>query len=128
FFEKNVLRHPKLDHFDGLLAGKLSDPQRKIAENCRQLRERVGKLNVAQCESLAAFLLQQTFLVVVSTPSLESAFRIFSVLNNRGLDLSVADILKAQITESIPETEREGYVEKWEDAEEALGTQRFAEL
>ena len=128
FYEQNVLRHQKLDHFGGILAGKLSDPQRRLAENSRTLVERVKNLTDSQRESLAAFLLQHTYLVVVSTPTLESAFRIFSVLNDRGLDLTVADILKAEVIGKIPEAEHPTYVEKWEEAEEELGTQRFANL
>ena len=128
FYETNVLRHQKLDHFGGLLEGKLTDPQRRLAENTRTLVERVRKASDAQREALAAFLLQHTYLVVVSTPTLESAFRIFSVLNDRGLDLTVADILKADVIGKIPELEHPAYVEKWEEAEEELGTQRFADL
>lgn len=128
FYEQNILRHQKLDHFSGLLNSKLSDPQRRLAENSQALVEGVTKLMEAQREALAAFMLQHTYLVVVSTPSLESAFRIFSVLNDRGLDLTVADILKAEVIGKIAEVEQPAYVEKWEDAEEELGTQRFADL
>ena len=78
--------------------------------------------------ALAAFLLQHTYLVIVSTASLESAFRIFSVLNDRGLDLTVADILKSEIIGRIPAATQDAYVKKWEDAEVELGTQRFADL
>jgi hypothetical protein len=128
FFETNFLRHPKIDHLGGLLAGKLSDPQRHLAENAQTLQIDLSSLDEPRRESLAAFLLQHTYLVVVSTASLESAFRIFSVLNDRGLDLTVADILKSEIIGRLPPASQESYVEKWEDAEEELGTQRFAEL
>jgi predicted RNA-binding protein YlqC (UPF0109 family) len=50
------------------------------------------------------------------------------VLNDRGLDLSVADILKAEIIGRISSAGQETYTEKWEDAEEALGTETFADL
>jgi hypothetical protein len=128
FYEQNVLRHQKLDHFAGLLDGKLTDPQRRLVENCQSLVERVTKLSETRRAALAAFLLQHTYLVVVSTPSLESAFRIFSVLNDRGLDLTVADILKAEVIGKISEAEHTAYVEKWEGREEELGTQRFTDL
>ena len=128
FYENNILRHQTLDHFSALLEQHLTDPRRKLAENSRLLVEGVKKLTELQRESLAGFLLQHTYLVVVSTPTLESAFRIFSVLNDRGLDLTVADILKAEVIGKIPQNDQEAYVEKWEDAEEELGTQHFAEL
>lgn len=128
FFETNFLRHQDLTQLDGLLAGKLTDPQRKLAENGRALREDLLKLDPGRRETLAAFLLQHTYLVVVSTASLESAFRIFSVLNDRGLDLTVADILKSDVIGGIPSAAQDAYVQKWEDAEVELGTQNFADL
>ena len=91
-------------------------------------RLKVRKLAPEQRDALAAFLLQHTYLVVVSTADLDSAFRIFSVLNDRGFDLTAADILKAEIIGKIPEVEQQASVEAWEDAEEELGTDRFSEL
>jgi Protein of unknown function DUF262/Protein of unknown function (DUF1524) len=128
FYETNFLRHPSFAQLTGLLAGKLSDPQRHLAENAQAILVDLAKLDPARRDSLAAFLLQHTYLVIVSTASLESAFRIFSVLNDRGLDLTVADILKSEIIGRIPTVTQDAYVKKWEDAEEELGTQRFADL
>ncbi len=128
FFEQNILRHATLDQLGTVAQGALSDPQKRLIENCALLIEKLKGLTSEARESLAAYILQHTFLVVVSTPSLESAFRIFSVLNDRGLDLTVADILKAEIIGQIPEGEQPVYTDKWEDAEEELGTQEFATL
>lgn len=128
FFEKNILRHTKLDHLDDLLLGSWPDPQRRLAENAALLLKKVYALTPESRDALAGYLLQHTYLVVVSTPDLESAFRIFSVLNDRGLDLTAADILKAEIIGKIDEDEQQPFVKAWEDAEENLGTDRFAEL
>jgi hypothetical protein len=128
FFEQNVLRDGSLIALAELLKTKLPDPQRRVASNCFYLLERVKELASNRRNALAAFLLQHTYLVVVSTPDLDSAFRIFSVLNDRGLDLTAADILKAEIIGKIPEVEQQASVEAWEDAEEDLGTDRFSEL
>jgi hypothetical protein len=128
FFETNFLRHPTFAQLPGLLAGKLSDPQKHLVENAQALLDDLSNLDPARRDTLAAFLLQHTYLVIVSTASLESAFRIFSVLNDRGLDLTVADILKSEIVGRIPAAAQDAYVKKWEDAEVELGTQRFADL
>jgi hypothetical protein len=128
FFETHFLRHPDLTQLKGLLAGRLSDPQKHLAENTLALLADLTKLEPTRRDELAAFLLQHTYLVVVSTASLESAFRIFSVLNDRGLDLTVADILKSEIVGRIPVARQDAYVTKWEDKEVALGTHRFADL
>jgi hypothetical protein len=77
---------------------------------------------------LAQFVVTRCYLVVVATPDLNSAYRIFSVLNTRGLDLSATDILKAQVIGAVPERLRDGYTKKWEDTEEDLGREAFGEL
>jgi len=92
------------------------------------LLDKATKLPEATRQRLAMFLLNRCVLVVVSSPDLDSAYRIFSILNNRGLDLSHTDILKAEIIGNLPEGESEEYSEKWEDAENDLGVEDFKEL
>lgn len=128
FFEKNILRNSSLDQLPNMITMSLPDPQQKLLENTEYLLEKVRLMPTARRDALAAYLLQHTYLVVVSTHNLDSAFRIFSVLNDRGLDLTVADILKAEIIGKIDNEEQEPFVKLWEDAEQELGTYRFAEL
>jgi len=66
--------------------------------------------------------------VVVSTPDLSSAYRIFSVLNDRGLDLSLTDILKAEIIGKVGKTDEDLYTKKWEDIEDIVGRYKFEDL
>jgi len=72
--------------------------------------------------------MRRCFLVVVSTPDLDSAYRIFSVLNARGLDLRLTDLLKAEVIGAIPTDQQEKYTKIWEDEEEDLGRETFQEL
>jgi hypothetical protein len=67
-------------------------------------------------------------LVVVSTPDFASAYRIFTVLNNRGLNLTHADILKAELIGRVQESAQSDYSRKWEDAEDLLGRDGFQDL
>lgn len=92
------------------------------------LFDRASKLSDTHRQRLATFLLTRCVLIVVSSPDLDSAYRIFAVLNNRGLDLSHTDILKAEIVGQLPRTISEEYSEKWEDTENALGVEPFKEL
>lgn len=73
-------------------------------------------------------LSNNTYLVVVSTPDLGSAHRIFSVMNARGLDLEPADIFKSQVIGALPENLAKQYADKWEDAEQQLTREWFSEL
>ena len=78
--------------------------------------------------ALTRMLGERTILVVVSTPDQTSAHRIFSVMNARGLDLSPADIFKAQVIGDMDRDLAETYSEKWENAEDSLGRDDFADL
>ena len=56
-------------------------------------------------------------MVTVSTPSQRSAFRVFSVLNDRGLNLQHSDLIKADVIGNIDQKSQDDYTRKWEDLE-----------
>jgi hypothetical protein len=82
-----------------------------------------------ELEEFIAFLLTCCYLVAVSTPSQESAFRVFSVMNSRGLDLQPTDIIKADTIGKLKgEKERASYNDKWEEMEASLTRSGFNDL
>ncbi|MFI2781556.1 DUF262 domain-containing protein [Streptomyces sp. ALB3] len=105
-----------------------TDAQRAVQANARALHTALSAWTDDQRLALCTLMGVQTFLVAVSTPDLDSAHRIFSVMNSRGLDLSPADIFKAQIIGEIDEQVSETYARRWEDAEESLGREEFSDL
>jgi hypothetical protein len=129
FFHDFIQIAGNIEKLSGLDDNTLAnDAQRAIRDNAAVLRERLMCWPEDKIQSLAAMAGTRTFLVVVSTPDLSSAHRIFSVMNARGLDLSPADIFKAQIVGAIDDRRQAEYADKWEDAEEDLGREGFAEL
>jgi uncharacterized protein with ParB-like and HNH nuclease domain len=127
-FFNTFIQHP--DGIAKLTAGMpLPDSQSRIRDNAVFLKAYItANYNQERQKRLVTFLVQKCFLVVVSTTDEDSAYRIFSVLNDRGLQLSHADILKADIIGSIPENEQDSYTKKWEDCEDDLGTEGFKDL
>lgn len=105
-----------------------TDSQALIRDNALYYLERFNDLDEKTLTTLPSVITTLCYIVVVSTPNFDSAFRIFTVLNDRGLDLMVSDILKARVIGSIPEDEQESYTEKWEDIESSLGREKFNEL
>jgi len=104
------------------------DSRRNIRDNARALQDELAGWPSKRIEQLAELVGSRTFLVIVTTPDLTSAYRIFSVMNARGLDLSPSDIFKAKTVGEIDEQERGTYSKRWEDAEEELGRNGFADL
>ena len=120
--------------FNELLApesAQLEEPQQNIQRNARLLRDRILSAFPNDTDGLirfGAFLIQRCFLVVVSTPSKKSAFRVFSVLNSRGLDLLPTDIIKSDVIGNIVADKQEDYTNTWEELEVKTGRAGFAEL
>ncbi len=127
FFRENVQREGGLEKLEAM-TDNLSDSQKNIRENALHLKQELQSLDEQKRAALAQFVLTRCYLVVVSTPDLDSAYRIFSVLNDRGLELSHADILKAEIIGAITDTNRNAYADKWEEIEEDLGRDSFQNL
>lgn len=111
------------------LTRELPDAQQRVRENATLFQRELDALPLERRQRLASYLVRRCYLVVVSTPDTDSAYRIFSVLNNRGLDLSHADILKADIIGKIDgEALQKAYATKWEEVEEEIGRDPFKDL
>jgi hypothetical protein len=106
----------------------LPDSQTRLRENLLLLVEELKNRTEDERQRLARFIINSTYLVVVSTPSFDSAYRIFSILNDRGLNLSASDILKADLIGLLSAHDRHHYARAWEDLEDTLGTDRFNQL
>lgn len=122
--------HPEdtIEKLRGLDPEHLEEAQRNMRANSLLFADLLDDLELIDVERLAQFLTQQTFLVVVETPDFDSAYRIFTVLNERGLDLSHSDVIKSEVIGRVPETEQAEYTERWEGEEEDLGREDFADL
>lgn len=106
----------------------LPDAQTRLRNNAQVFMDGLAKLPQTELVRLVQFVITRCYLVTVATPDLDSAYRIFGVLNSRGLDLSATDILKAEIIGGIEPALRDAYTKKWEDEEEGLGRDEFGDL
>ncbi|MCC4306228.1 DUF262 domain-containing protein [Rhodococcus sp. 3-2] len=129
FFRENI-------QTDGAIAALIdlsdnhvkTDAQQSIRDNAEALHEALGEWTDNERKRLFVMMASRTFLVVVSTPDLNSAYRIFSVMNARGLPLTPPDIFKSQVVGAISESDRGNYADLWEDLEEELGRVEFGNL
>ncbi len=127
FFRKHVQDRGGLAVLETGVA-PANDAQSNIGKNARELSRLLAKKTPQERLALAKTIVQRTFLVVVSTPDLASAYRIFSVMNSRGVELSPADIFKSNVIGTLPEDLKEKYADKWEDLEVDLGREAFVDL
>ncbi|MEU1338849.1 DUF262 domain-containing HNH endonuclease family protein [Streptomyces sp. NPDC090075] len=130
FFRKHVQTGGATETLLGIDRNTLpTDAQKAVRDNALALYRELARWSEERRLGLVRMLGERTFLVVVATPDLESAHRIFSVMNSRGLDLSPTDIFKSQIIGALEDAqESEDCARRWEDAEETLGRDDFADL
>ena len=133
FFEKYVLEQD----MDGFLGLKREDPQFDteakihIWENyrlfCDKIDEKFHQDDMG-LQNFIKFIYSRCYMVSVATSNQTSAFRIFFVMNDRGLPLLPVDKFKADIIGKISTPLQETYTRKWEDIEMELERANFNEL
>ncbi|RCJ19893.1 hypothetical protein A6S26_03955 [Nostoc sp. ATCC 43529] len=128
FFRDYIQSKNGLDNLLKLNASQLTDSQRNIQANASYFRKELSQRSEQEQSRFIHYLMTCCFLVVVSTPDLDSAYRIFSTLNARGLDLSLSDFLKSEIIGAIDPSQQDKYTRIWETEEEDLGREKFQEL
>ena len=128
FFQNSIQELGKLLEFVKQPLANLPDSQERMFENARHLWQRLSTLDAEQRNILAGFLVQRCYLVVVATSDQDSAYRIFAVMNDRGLDLSPTDILKARVIGPMNEDTQSKYTNSWEDIEEGVGRDGFRDI
>ena len=100
---------------------------RNIARAVLKIREDLSKLigddkNPLDLENFIRFIRNQLLLIYVATEDLDDAFRLFTILNNRGVPLRSSDILKSLNLGALTnEAEKKKYANLWEEAEGELG-------
>ena len=115
---------------EGIRVEYETDSQKNVVENAVLLQEKIrNRDNFSdqdQIDKFVQFITQKVALMVVKTSNQETAIRIFSVMNNRGLDLQICDVFKAEVLEKIEEEEvRDEYAQKWEKLEDLVGRDNF---
>lgn len=85
------------------------------------LQERIAQ-DAKFLDKFFPFFRTKVLLIYVSSQNLDDAFRMFTVLNNRGVKLRNADILKADNLSAVKDPEKQKqYAKNWESIENYFG-------
>lgn len=123
FFRSNLLEP----------TGALPDPdtiadetQRRFAKNALAIDEFLKGREQQWMKLFANFILTKVYIVFVQTSSFESAYRMFNVLNDRGMSLSNADLIKNRLFGRLEDESRsEELEERWVELEGEVGQKHF---
>ena len=126
-FIKNNIVNENLDQKWNLFEKeKASNENESIRHICntlccfKQFFEEHSEIDIT---AFSQYICQNVVMIYVSAGSLEDAFRLFSIMNDRGLKLGNSDILKSSNLEQISNTkEMNECARQWEDLQSNLGT------
>lgn len=95
------------------------------ANNYRFFQEKIDEFSMMYSMYLSYFptrILNNCILLPIEADNQNTALRIFSTLNDRGMPLSDADIFKAQFYKYYSKKgEKEQFIKKWKELEEVCG-------
>lgn len=126
FFRKHILESAALaEKARAELQPK--DPQLRLVENSEAVDAFCSDKTQEQLKLFANFLLSKVYVVFVTTQSWQSAYRLFNVLNARGIPLSNADLIKNALFGQLENAASgsDDLEEKWLELEEELGIERM---
>ena len=127
FFLENIQRPDSTLKLPAVEA--LEGSRARIVENARYYHETLKAMPETDRDRLIAFIIQRCYLVVVAVPTQDTARRIFTVLNARGLDLAPTDMLKAELLERVKSPQEEAQLAgQWEDIERNLDRDGFVDV
>lgn len=106
-----------------------TDSQKRMFENKATLKKKLAVLDEGSRKLMFQYIMQKCILVIVTATDRDAAYRIFSVMNDRGMNLTATDILKAEIIGAISgKADQAKYTKKWVKREDELGREAFEQL
>jgi hypothetical protein len=107
-----------------------TDAQELIWQAARTIHARLERYAGDRLAQFARFLLDHAVVGFITAPHRSAAAILFRGMNDRGRDLSPADLMKLETIEQagLPDAALDEAVRSWEDCEDTLGRRRFADL
>ncbi|MER0236741.1 DUF262 domain-containing HNH endonuclease family protein [Fulvimarina sp. MAC8] len=105
-----------------------TDAQRNIQDNYFSILSEIRKWSRKTRERFSVYLRIHCKMVTVRVETQDAALRIFRVLNDRGMALSNADIIKADLLNRVDAHQKEPLAAKWRDIETEIGRNELEEL
>ncbi|TIM10232.1 DUF262 domain-containing HNH endonuclease family protein [Mesorhizobium sp.] len=127
FYIKHVLDgEPVTDAFRRELEKNQDKPKLNMLENLSAIDAFCLGKDEETIRAFKDYLLDRVFVVLVATQSTKSAYRLFNVLNARGMPLSNADLIKNMLFARLSSGKRsEDLDERWLELEETIGIDRM---
>ncbi|MDE5640122.1 MAG: DUF262 domain-containing protein, partial [Bifidobacterium castoris] len=121
FFREYVQRGDLEALFDLREADIATQAQRNIQTNAKCAYDMLAPLRDDERRRFASYLVNDVMFVIVTTDDISGAYRIFDVMNMRGMPLTPSDVFKAKVVSVISSAARDVYARYWDDIMEPMG-------
>jgi len=114
-----------------LSGAKLPEPQWRYVLAITTFKNKLQPFSQKGLEDFAKFLNQNCVMIYLATTTFDDAFKLFTIVNDRGKQLRRIDILKANnISPTVVKSEvvRNNLAQKWEEWEKNLGGETFENI
>nr|WP_243120970.1 DUF262 domain-containing protein [Clostridium perfringens] len=132
FFKKYILTNGGTELVKDLDMEELSEAKQNMVNAIEVFTDSFfnenGELLEEKLNEFIVYLLQKVVLVVITTESFTSAFRLFNVINARGLPLTDSDLLKSENLRVMNPEIRKEYTDIWESHEQDLGKEKLDQI
>lgn len=132
FFKNYILTNGGTELVKDLDMEELSEAKQNMVNAIEIFRDSFfnenGELLEEKLNEFIVYLLQKVVLVVITTESFTSAFRLFNVINARGLPLTDSDLLKSENLRVMNPEIRKEYTDIWESHEQDLGKEKLDQI
>ena len=128
FFRRHVLAGEVVPEALRKEVAKEQDaPKQRIIENLEAIDSFMAQHDQKTLKLFANYLLSRVYVVFVTTASWQSAYRLFNVLNARGMALSNADLIKNMLFARLGgnAARSSDLDEAWLELEEQIGIERL---
>lgn len=105
--------------------------EKRYLSACEIFHSKLADLDENDLMSLAKFVSERCLFMYLATDDFKNAFRLFTIINDRGMQLRRIDVLKSHnlTPEAIANAKtRSRYAKKWEAMEETLGEDEFESI
>lgn len=109
----------------------LPEPEWRYVRAINLFKEKLANFNEIELEQLVQFISRKCVLIYLSTSTFDDAFRLFTIVNDRGKQLRRIDILKSvNISPDVvkSETVRSRIAQQWEEMEKDVGEDVFESI
>jgi uncharacterized protein with ParB-like and HNH nuclease domain len=110
---------------------QLAEPETRYFQAIKIFKERLSKFSEEELQKFVQFINQRCTVIYLSTSTFQDAFRLFTIVNDRGRQLRRIDILKAQniSPDAIAiEATRDKVAKQWETMENEIGENNFESI